>query len=79
MSASRSEADRVVRDWTRLGITFASPASPHSPDLERLLLDTARHMAGNPRLFTMAATWLGTYGRWVAHGRLAYLRSPPRV
>jgi DNA-binding GntR family transcriptional regulator len=45
----------------------------NTPDVERLLLDTARAAAANSRLFVMAATWLAAYGDYVAKHRLARL------
>ena len=63
----------VVAQWTRLGASFAVAASEEPPDLERLLLDTARLGAGNSRLLTMGATWLAEYSSYVAKRRLAVL------
>jgi len=60
----------LVRRWCRLGVLFNVPPSRQTPDLERLLLDTATAIPGSPRLFIMAATWLSHYGRLVARHRL---------
>lgn len=61
----------VARQWSRLGVLFNVPPTRQTPDLERLLLDTAREIPNNPRLFIMAATWLAQCGRLVAKHRLA--------
>jgi hypothetical protein len=65
--------DKTVRDWTRLGIYFAAEPASRTPDLERLLLDTAREVPKNPRLFNAVATWLSLYGNFIARHRLARL------
>jgi hypothetical protein len=57
--------DNLSRLWARAGAMFASTPADVSPNLESLLLDTARHASENPRLLIMAATWLARYGRWV--------------
>lgn len=49
-----------------------SPATT-SPDLERLLLDTARLAPVNARLFYLAVTWLSQYANFVARHRLKRL------
>lgn len=69
--------DILIGRWTRLGAGFsAAPAVKppgNSPDLERLLLDTARESPGMARLFIMAATWLRSYGVVIARHRLKKL------
>lgn len=68
--------DDVIRRWASLGAGFdAGPldVSRYDIDIERLLLDTARHASENARLFIMAATWLRTYGDLVAKHRLKRL------
>jgi hypothetical protein len=42
-----------------------------TPDLEQLVVDTARTAENDPRLFIMAATWLSQYGYFVAKHRLS--------
>jgi hypothetical protein len=59
--------------WARAGAMFMATPSPTSPDLERLLLDTARQAAENSRLFIVAASWLAKYGEKVQPLRLAEL------
>lgn len=47
--------------------------STQTPDIEPLLLDTARHGGADSRLFTMAAAWLSRHGGFVDVRRLARL------
>jgi hypothetical protein len=65
--------DHLLAQWTRLGAGFDTHPSSAPADLERLLLDTARHAPAMARLFIMAATWLHRYGELVARNRLARL------
>jgi len=65
--------DNLISQWTRLGAGFNAEHWPESPDLERLLLETARHVPGMARLFIMAATWLHRYGDLIAKHRLKRL------
>ena len=68
--------DNLVRDWARLGAGFdvdAELAMAHPVDLERVVLETARHAPKMARLFVMAATWLHRYGDMVAKKRLGRL------
>jgi hypothetical protein len=69
-----ADADRsVLCRWRALGIQFDVAPSKGTPDLERLLLDTARELPGNPRLLPMVVTWLRRYGDAVARNRLRRL------
>ena len=52
---------------------FGVPPAGHSPDAERLLLDTARAAPENSRLFVMALSWLVPHGEFVRVDRLARL------
>ena len=52
---------------------FSADPAPASPDLERLILDTARMGRSDPRLFIMAATWLARYGEMICVPRLTGL------
>lgn len=63
----------VIGRWRALGIAFDARPLGHDPDLERLLLDTARAMPAMPRLLPMVATWLERYGDAVARHRLRRL------
>lgn len=67
--------DNLIRRWARAGVLWNVRPSRESAglDLERLLLDTARHCPANPRLFVLAATWLSEYGIYVAGHRLKRL------
>lgn len=68
--------DNAIRRWASLGAGFdAGPpdVARDDIDLERLLLETARHASENARLFIMAATWLHTYGDLIAKHRLKRL------
>ncbi len=69
-----SEAlDNLIGKWTSLGAGFNAKPSAEAIDLERLVLDTARHASGMARLFIMAATWLHLYGDMLAKHRLKRL------
>lgn len=59
--------------WAQLGILFGCGPSGESPDLERLLLDTARRCPENFRLVPVTVTWLAEYGHFVARHRLKRL------
>lgn len=65
--------DSVASRWVRLGILLNVRAAEETPDIERLLLDTARVAAANSRLFVLAASWLAVYGDYVIKHRLARL------
>jgi hypothetical protein len=65
--------NNLISQWTRLGAGFSADQSPEPPDLERMLLETARQAPGMPRLFIMAATWLHRYGDLIAKHRLKRL------
>lgn len=59
--------------WAALGVVFNCAPARSAPDIERLLIDTASEIPGNPRLFSLVATWLAIYGHCVARHRLARL------
>jgi hypothetical protein len=63
----------VAARWTRLGAMLNVKAAGRTPDIERLLLDTARVCSAHSRLFVLAASWLALYGDYVARHRLAHL------
>lgn len=65
----------TVAAWESIGAYFDSGERPPAGaiDLERLLLDTARHCHEMSRLFVVAATWLHLYGSMVAKHRLKRL------
>lgn len=56
--------------WARLGILFNCAPLPRAPDIERLLLETARQLPSNARLFPLVVTWLAKFGVCVAKHRL---------
>lgn len=65
--------DNVERDWARIGVLFGCEPGRETPDLERLLIDTARKCPDNARLLPLAVTWLVEYGQFVARHRLKRL------
>lgn len=65
--------DNVEQGWARVGVLFGCEPSPRTPDLERLLIDTARTCPDNARLLPLAVTWLVEYGQFVARHRLRRL------
>ena len=67
--------DSLLQDWAKLGVMFCVAPAAQTPDLERLLLDTARHGSADSRLFNMAAAWLSRYRNWVDSQSLAFLIS----
>ncbi len=67
------QLNHLIGQWAALGAGFDIEPYPETVDLERLLLDTARHAPEMSRLFIMAATWLHIYGDFVAKHRLKRL------
>ncbi len=65
--------DNLTARWTSIGAGFNTEPANEPVDLERLLLDTARHASSMSRLFIIAATWLHTYGDLIAKHRLKRL------
>ena len=63
----------VESRWARVGVLLNCAPAAGEPDLERLLLDTAREVGGNARLLPLAVTWLVEYGNFVARHRLGRL------
>ena len=70
---TRSDTNRLASRWARAGALFGVRPARKTPDLERLLLDTARQCAGNSRLFIFAVTWLADYSGYIARHRLKHL------
>lgn len=64
---------KAAAEWARLGVMLNVAPAKHAPDVERLLLDTARLAPGNIRLFLLAATWLRRFNSYLAGHRLARL------
>ena len=65
--------ERTIQQWVRAGVLFGASPARQSPDLERLLLDTARVCPTDPRLFVLAVSWLVEYGSYIARHRLKEL------
>lgn len=65
--------DRVLADWTALGVLFGARPSKQTPDIEDLLLRTADVMPTFARLLPTTVTWLVQYERLVCRHRLACL------
>lgn len=73
-SAMNSNAfESVERDWARISVLFGCEPSREPPDLERLLVNTARKCPDNVRLLPLAMTWLVEYGQFIARHRLKRL------
>ena len=70
---SKPDLDHTIARWTRLGVLFGGRPTRTSPDLEPLLLDTARLAPISARLFYLAVSWLSQYGNFVARHRLKRL------
>ncbi|MBI1337327.1 MAG: hypothetical protein GC164_10240 [Phycisphaera sp.] len=65
--------DNTIARWSRVGILFGARPSRRTPDLERLLLDTALVAPHYARLFTLSVTWLSQYDSFIARHRLKRL------
>jgi biotin operon repressor len=63
----------LVAQWKYWGAGFNVPPCPGPVNLERLLVDTAKALAGNPRLLVMAVTWLTEHHEIVEIDDLARL------
>lgn len=72
--SSTASAERVRRLWARVGASFNVPPEPGpDPDLEWLLLQTARLVPGDPRLYVVVVSWLAVHSTYVARKRLRVL------
>ena len=69
----KANLTQLILQWNRIGIAFGGGCARKTPDLERLILQTARVSPKDSRLFTMVATWLCKYGKYVAKHRLKRL------
>ena len=67
------DLSNLTRRWTRAGAFFNAPSANESPDLEQLVLDSARAAGEDPRLFIMALSWLAQNGQLIRPDRLAKL------
>lgn len=70
-----SMLDSVASRSARLGVLLNVTVAEETPDLERLLLDTARIVSANSRLLPLAASWLARYASHVNVARLTRLIS----
>ncbi|MCY2952408.1 MAG: GntR family transcriptional regulator [Planctomycetota bacterium] len=70
---TKALVDSVVSRWAQLGVMLNVREAGNTPDIEHLLLDTARVASANSRLFILAASWLALYGDYVTKHRLARL------
>lgn len=70
---SNVNTDTLAARWARAGAMFMAEPASASPDLEQLLLETARGASANSRLFIMAASWLAKHGDKVHPLRLSDL------
>ncbi|MCA9272842.1 MAG: hypothetical protein KDA31_07340 [Phycisphaerales bacterium] len=68
-----TNTDRLLDDWAEVGVRTGGAPSGRTPDLERLLVETARHAPEDARLLQCGATWLVTFGQFVARRRLLRL------
>ena len=73
MKFEQHHAPHVLTQWAQLGAIFDVAPLGETPDVERLLLETARHLPHNPRLLSLPATWLVEFAFCVAKLRLAHL------
>ena len=73
MNDSTKITDTIESQWARLGVLFNCAPASATPDLERLLLDTACQLHLNGRLLPLVATWLVQHGLYVARHRLKRL------
>ena len=67
------DVKRILADWARLGVGFGHEMGDQTPDVERLILATAKHRCRHARLLLAAITWLSRYGSLVAEHRLLSL------
>lgn len=70
---TRQHTESLESRWARAGLLLNCSPSDQSPDLERLLCDTAVGVRDNSRLFPLVVTWLVRHGRLVARHRLQQL------
>jgi hypothetical protein len=66
-----NDLDAIFAKWTRLGALFGARPFPTTPDVEQLLIATARAIPSAARLHAMAVSWLVRYHRLVCRHRLA--------
>jgi hypothetical protein len=64
-------SESVLMQWSKLGAAFNVRPASSTPDIERLLVDTARVLPENGRLFSVVVSWLCRNYRLVCRHRLA--------
>ncbi len=67
------KVESVLMCWSKLGATFNVSPVESTPDIERLLIDTAKVLPENARLFSVVASWLCKNYRLVCKHRLGEL------
>jgi hypothetical protein len=67
------DVKKVQAQWARLGIMFGVVPAAQTPDVEELLLLTAKAMPGYARFLPICVTWLVCHERLVARQRLAQM------
>ena len=63
--------DKNINEWVRLGAFFNAEPAIDTPDIEKLLVQTAQCCPQIPRLLPVCITWLTQYYRLVCRHRLA--------
>lgn len=66
-------AFNLEAQWARVGVLFNCAPAGREPDLERLLVETARRLGGNARTLPLVVTWLVEFSGFVAKHRLKRL------
>ncbi|MCF7972325.1 MAG: hypothetical protein K9N55_00775 [Phycisphaerae bacterium] len=67
------ELDKLLARWVRVGAMYNIASARKTPDIEVLLVDTARLLPGFSRLLPMTVTWLSLYCRLVCRHRLIHM------
>ena len=67
------EVDLIRAGWARLGAGLAGRMAPATPDVEHLVVDTARWSRSSAQVVTAAVTWLSRHAGLVAEHRLETL------
>ncbi len=68
-----TDHEDMLRRWARLGAMFDARPVRRTPDVERLVVDTAACVSEAARLLGMAVTWLQRHAAFVCRHRLAAL------
>ncbi len=65
--------DMILSQWIRLGAKFGGTSAKRSPDIERLIVESASVMLDMHRLHQVMITWLIRFGELTARHRLGVL------